>query len=120
MNLGIAQAAIVVLQVIIWMVKSGIEAATAAEYAAMQFDYFRTMKDQEINDLVFELSERYPQYPYWEWYNIVNSLRKYGALPAGLPVTTPPITQQPMEKASTATGWIVLAVVAALILTEIR
>jgi len=112
MNLGIAPAAMAVIQVITWMVKNRIEAATAAQYAAMQFDYFRAMSDREITDLVLELSERYPQYPYWEWYNLVNSLRKYGALTPGLPVTPPP-----EEKASTATGvWIAVAVAVAAVL----
>lgn len=114
MNLGIAPAAMVVLSVITEMVRNRINAATAAQYAAAQFDYFRAMSDKEINDLVFELSRRYPQYPYWEWYNLVKSLRKYGALAPGLPVTPPPT-----EKASTATGWIVFALVAALILMEV-
>lgn len=114
MNLGIAPAAMIVLSVIAEMVKKRIGASTAAQYAAMQFDYFRAMSDQEINDLVFELSRRYPQYPYWEWYNLVKSLRKYGALTPGLPVTPPPT-----EKGLTATGWIVLAVVATLLLMEV-
>lgn len=118
MNLGIAPAAMVVLSVITEMVRNRINAATAAQYAAMQFDYFRAMSDNEITDLVFELSRIYPQYPYWEWYNLVNSLRKYGALTPGLPVTPPP-TEPPTEKASTATGWIVLAVIAALLLMEV-
>ena len=111
MNLGIAPAAMAVIQVIGWMVKNRIEAATATQYAAMQFDYFRTMSDREITDLVFELSERYTQYPYWDWYNIVSSLRKYGAL-APVQTVTPP-----EEKDSTATGlWIAVAVAVAAVL----
>jgi ABC-type arginine transport system ATPase subunit len=118
MNLGIAPAAIAVVQVISWMVENRIESAIAAQYAAAQFDYFRAMSDQEITDLVFELSRQFPKYKDWEWYNIVNSLRKYGALTPILPDQQ--IVPPPTEKASTATGWIVLAVVAALLLMEIR
>jgi len=50
---------------------------------------------------------------YWEWYKIVNSLRKYGALTPDQPVQR--VTPPPTEKSSTATAlWITVVVVVAV------
>lgn len=66
-----------------WMVKSRISSAAAAQYAAAEFEHFKRLSDGELTQISFEMAKQFPEYPYWEWFRILEDLRKYGVFTPG-------------------------------------
>lgn len=63
------------------IIGSRLSAHQAAQQTAAQYDYFRNVSDQQLTQAAFELAKALPQYPYWEWFRILESMRAYGAIP---------------------------------------
>jgi len=82
MILGIAPVVPFAVQFILsvqsWMVKSRIGSAAAAERAAADFEHFQRLSDAQLTNVAFEMSKTFPEYPYWEWFEIMKNLKKYG------------------------------------------
>lgn len=123
LNLGVVPLALqFAISVGAWMVKSRISAATAANYAAAEFDYFKRVSDAELTGIAFEMARQFPQYPYYEWFRILQDLRRYGAfVPGQGPAQPPPDEDKPPEDEKPASyGWLlgVLAVVVFVLVTS--
>lgn len=110
MNFGlIPLAAQFVVSVASWMVKSRVSAATAAQYAAAEFDYIKRASDAELTEIAFEMAKQFPEYPYWEWFRIMQDLRKYGAFEPGpkqAPSQPPAPGEKPPDEKKDNTVWI--------------
>ena len=124
MNLGLVPLALqFAISVGSWMARSRISAATAASYAASEFDYLKRTSDAELTEIAFEMSRRFPQYPYYEWFRILQDLRAYGAFTPGqgpAQPPPPPLPEAPPEEKAPGYGWLagVLAAIALLLLSE--
>lgn len=123
MILGIAPAAAVVAPIAIkfvtsvmsLMVRSRIGSAAAAEMAAADFEYFQQLSDAEITSIALEMAKAFPEYPYWEWFEIMSNLRKYGMW--NPPEELEPDDVAPQKKAGIGgTGLIMLGLVAVVFL----
>lgn len=110
MSFGIVPvAAQFVVSVVSWMVKSRVNAATAAQYAAAEFDYLKKASDGQLTEIAFAMARQFPQYHYWEWFRIMQDLRSYGGLqppnvPAG-PPALPPGEKDPDVKKDDTNVW---------------
>ena len=123
MNLGFVPLALqFAVTVASWMLKSRVNAATAAQYAAAEFDYFKRVSDGELTAIAFEMAGKFPEYPYWEWFRILEDLRSYGMLQAPPGPAQPPGPARPpapgetqkepeAKKASLAT-WLTVGILA--------
>ncbi len=106
-----------------WMVKSRVNAATAAQYAAAEFDYLKKASDAQLTEISFEMARKFPDYPYWEWFRILEDLRKYGAFQpangqAG-PPALPPGEKPPGEKKDNSVWiWAAAAVFVVIIISR--
>jgi len=79
----------------------------------------RNMSDSEISLLVLELSQKFPQYKEWQWFNIVHNLRKFGMLEHPPPAQES-VTEQTKKKQTTAALWAVFGVLVFYFLTTRR
>lgn len=113
MNLGVIPLALSFgIKVTAWMVNERIGAAVAAQKAAADFDYFKRVSDAELTEIAFEMAEQHPEIPYWEWFKLLQNIRKYGMRSEPTPEPTPP----PVEKAGISGAWIWVGVGLAVLL----
>jgi len=116
MNLGVIPLAVqFAISVASWMIKSRISAAAAAQQAAAEFDYLKSVSDGQLTGIAFEMAKQFPEYPYWEWFRILEDLRDYGALQPGAaavqPQPLPPGGTLPTEDdkpADNTSTWIIV------------
>lgn len=125
MRLGVIPLALQFsLSVATWMVKSRISSAIAAEQAAAEFDYFKRVSDAELTAVAFQMAKDYPQYPYFEWFRILEDLRAYGSLTPGIEPGQLPGADLPDRKADdkkpTSYTWLLVAlgVIVFVLVTE--
>ena len=125
MRLGVIPlAAQIVISIQTWMLKRDINARTAAQYAAAEFDYFKRVSDAELTAAAFQMSKDYPQYPYYEWFRILQDMRKYGAIMPGAEPAQQPGAELPdreeEDKKPVSYTWLLVAlgVIAFVLITE--
>lgn len=125
MRLGVVPLALQFsIAVATWMVRSRISSATAAQYAAAEFDYFKKVSDAELTAVAFQMAKEYPQYPYYEWFRILQDLREYGAFTPGTEPAQPPGGELPdreaEDKKPPSYTWLLVAVgvIAFVLVTE--
>jgi len=86
-------AATIAAGIINYIIGSRISASQAAAQVAAQYDNFRQVSDAQLAQASFELANALPQYPYWQWFRLLESMRSYGAIPPPGQTPTVPITQ---------------------------
>lgn len=106
---AIPLAATLVISAISQMVTSRVNAATAAQRAAAEFNYFQDLSEGELTQISYELARKFPQYPYWEWFSLLRNLRNYGMLQQ--PEEPLP---RPMESRASQTSSLIIAAVVGL------
>jgi len=125
MRLGaIPLAAQIVISIQAWMLKRDIDARTAALYAAAEFDYYKQVSDAELTALAFQMAKDYPQYPYYEWFRILQDISEYGgSVPGPEPAELPPgelPDRDADDKKPTSYTWLLVAlgIIAFVLITE--
>jgi len=86
-------AATIAAGIVNYIIGARLNAAQAAQKVAAQYDNFRQVSDAQLTQASFELARAFPQYPYWQWFRLLESMRSYGGIPG--PGETPvlPITE---------------------------
>lgn len=86
-------AATIAAGIINYIIGARLNAAQAAQRVAAEYDNFRQVSDAQLSQASFELANALPQYPYWQWFRLLESMRSYGAIPLPGQTPTVPITQ---------------------------
>lgn len=83
-------AASIAAGIINYIVGARLSAAQAAAQVAAEYDNFRQVSDAQLTQASFELARAFPQYSYWQWFRLLESVRTYGVIPPpGQPATVP-------------------------------
>ena len=124
MRLGVVPLALqFAMSIGTWMVRYSINSATAAQYAAAEFDYFKRVSDAELTAVAFQMAKEFPEYPYYEWFRILQDLREYGAFTPGTEPAPPGAElpdREPDDKKPPTYTWLLVAlgVIAFVLVTE--
>lgn len=86
-------AATIAAGIIKYIIGSRLNAHAAAQKVAAEYDYFRAVSDEQLTQAAFELEKAFPQYPYWHWFRLLESMRAYGVIPPPGQPSTVPITE---------------------------
>jgi hypothetical protein len=80
------------------MIGARVSAARAAAQVAVEYNYFRNVSDQQLTQASFELAKAFPEYPYWHWFRLLESMRSYGVIPPPGQPAPAPITEVPFQQ----------------------